>query len=84
MVTQGSADGLDGYDIVASTRIVGKDSYLIEYLVKANILNVERSRTVLSSSRSKGSAKKIPGLEWGRVKGKGAIGGYLTYQQVPK
>jgi uridine kinase len=31
VVTQGSADGLDGYDIVASTRIVGKDLCLSNY-----------------------------------------------------
>lgn len=48
MVTQGSADasaeGLDGYDIVASARIVGKDLCLIEDYVEANIFNVGLSR----------------------------------------
>jgi hypothetical protein len=46
VVTQGSADGLDGYDIVASARIVGKDLCLIEVLVEANIANVEISRLI--------------------------------------
>ena len=46
MVTQGSADGLDGYDIVASARIVGKDLCLIEGLVEANIANVEICRLI--------------------------------------
>lgn len=46
MVTQGLADGLDGYDIVASARIVGKDLCLIESLVEANIVNVEISRLI--------------------------------------
>jgi uridine kinase len=31
VVTQGLADGLDGYDIVASARIVGKDLCLSNY-----------------------------------------------------
>jgi hypothetical protein len=44
VVTQGLADGLDGYDIVASARIVGKDLCLIENLVEANIVNVEISK----------------------------------------
>ena len=44
MVTQGSADGLDGYDIVASARVVGKDLCLIEGHVEASIFNVELSR----------------------------------------
>lgn len=46
MVTQGSADCLDGYDIVASARIVGKDLCLIESLVEANIVIVEISRLI--------------------------------------
>ena len=46
MVTQGSADGLDGYDIVASAHIVGKDLCLIEGFVEANIVNVEISRLI--------------------------------------
>ncbi len=39
MVTQGSVEGLDGYDIVASSAIVRMDSRLI----KDSILNVESS-----------------------------------------
>ena len=35
---QCSADGLDGYDIVASAGIVGEDSCLIEAIVEASII----------------------------------------------
>lgn len=41
---QGSAEGLDRYDIVASAGIVGKDSCLIEDFAEANIFNVKFSR----------------------------------------
>ncbi len=41
---QGSAEGLDGYDIVTSAAIVAQDSCLIENFSEANILNVKLSR----------------------------------------
>jgi hypothetical protein len=46
VLTQVLADGLDGYDIVANARIVGKDLCLIGSLVEANIVIVEISRLI--------------------------------------
>jgi Flp pilus assembly CpaF family ATPase len=51
VVTHGSADGLGGYDIVASARIVGKNLCLIENLVEANIANVGISGLINSLTK---------------------------------
>ena len=40
MVTQGLANGLDKYDIVAVARVAGGNSRLIENLIEANISNI--------------------------------------------
>ena len=60
MVTQGLANDLDEYDIVAVARVAGKNLRLIENLIEANIFNLPGLAGIQVQSVDPGRGVALP------------------------